>query len=185
MAETGLPPPPDEREITKQQLWERINTAVETIASVSRDMMNNINLALPSLQRQNEISLAEFKNTLKSALTDMQGYIDVKIKFIEKLNNDGYSKMQNLNLRNQEDLDKRMQSAREDIDAETSQRIQKSYIEISKEIAEFHDEVIQYKKDTEKQMNSLQNEMSKKMGNVESLLKSVQAKFKKISEQIQ
>lgn len=176
---------PDERDISKQQLWSRIDTVLETIGTVGRNTMDNLNAALPNIQRSNEMAFAEFTGMLNKALLDLKDYIDLKMKAVEKLNNDGYTKLVIENTKIKKDLDQRLQTMRTNLEDSASKKLQDSYQQLSETFKTYSDSVDEYKKASTQQVSFLQKEMGAKLGEVKALFDDMKKKFKKITEQLQ
>lgn len=176
---------PDERDITKTQLWGRIDTAIETIATVGRNTNDNMNAVVSALQRNNEMALAEFKATLKSGLADMMEYVNGKIKFVERLNSEGFTKTVAQNNRNKQELDERLKLVSQNLDESMQKLIQDNYNQLAEAIQVYVDKVNTYKKESVATMNTLQTELGGKIGEVKALFTEMKQKFKKITEQLQ
>lgn len=178
-------PTPDERDITKMQLWERINAVLDTVAMVGRNMADNIALALPAIQRQNDASFLDFKNTLKDAIDDMQQFVNVQVKFLEKMNNDAFTNQINSGNKLRADVEARFQSLKENMESEMSGKISDAFTQISVSIKNYTDTVTDYKKDSADQMSVIQQEMGAKLGEISASFNLMKTKFQKISEQLQ
>lgn len=180
-----FPPTPDERDITKMQLWERINSVLDTLGTVGRNMADNLAAALPAMQRETQLGLAEFKATLKDATDDMQDFVNIQVKFLEKMNNDAYGRQVNEGNRIRADIDARFQSLKADMEAETGQRIADSFAQITDSIKKYSETVDEYRTASLAQVTNLQQEMGKKLGDVTASFDLMKKKFQKISEQLQ
>lgn len=175
---------PDERDITKQQLWERIDTAIETISTVGRNTRDNMAAVLPALQRENAMALAELKGALKETVDDLTETLNLKIKYIEKLNNDGFNKTANEGQRIRNDVDTRMRAIEENLNEQLDQKISTSFETLSKKISDFNDTVKDFKKTTDTQMKAMNTEWLTKLGEVKGTFEEMKKKFKKMSEQL-
>lgn len=176
---------PDEDDITKQDLWRRTNSILETIQTVSQNAADNAQSIIPALQRDYNAAIINFKHMQDDSINDLKAYIDTKLKFSEKINNDAATGMTTQQMAFRDSVDTRLRSISEDIEAKVHDEITKAFEQLSNTFNDFMAKVTEYKKQSDTQIAIVQAEVNTKMGEILGRFEDMRKRFKKITEQLQ
>lgn len=176
---------PDERDITKTQLWQRIDDSIATLNLIGKNTQDTIDATLPALKRTNDETIISFRKDIDAVVMGLKDDISDQSKQLEALNNDGHTKMINDFQMYEQQLDARFADLKKNIEDATSKSISDSFAQISSAMENLNEKIKGYQFNMDKQVSTLQIEMGAKLGDVVKNFVDMKNKFKKISEQLQ
>ncbi len=175
---------PNDDDISKTQLWKRIDEALDTINLVGINVQSTLDATLPALKRANDEAVAGINGIVVAAVADVRASSADDVKNLEKINNDAHTKLVADFQNYQKVIDQRFADLAKSIQEDTATSLSNAFTQIAASINQLHDTVGKYQMDTTAQVATLQVEMGRKLGEVVALFGDMRTKFQKISEQL-
>lgn len=176
---------PDEREITKQQLWDRdyefldlINGAIKTFTDQLNEVTYRLNMAFDEKTKTGVDSINEFKKELE------RHYIE-KQKELEKVGHDTVSELSRLLDKKTTEFVDVMEVYRQNVNQETQTNLHQFYSNTYKNIDSLTARIDSQTKALSYEIQKTQVDLGKKLGDMSHMFIEIKTKFKKMSEQLQ
>lgn len=176
---------PNEDDISKTQLWQRIDDALASINLIGKNIQDTMVSTVDALKATNDTSLKDFATSLQMAISVANADISGKKKDLEAINNDAHTKMVSDFQQYEKTIDDRFADLSKTVQEETANSLSDSFAKISEAMSTLNDMIKQYQFDMHKQVSTLQIEMGTKLGDVTAKFTEMKTKFQKISEQLQ
>ena len=172
---------PEERFITKRQLWERADSHYASYQSLLQEISNRIDeIDLRAVEKLAEYfkKLAEEKN--KQTMDTNSQYQTTK-KDLEKVINDAVTRMQQALNAHISKVDQKIEKLVILLEDKTDKKITERLQSIAQDIKLVSQYVTTYKTDTDKQVGKFQTDLGVKLGRLNKEFEAIKKKFKLIS----
>lgn len=172
---------PEERFITKRQLWERADAHYNAYQSLLQEVHTRIdNIDASAMRKLDDYFKKLLQENNKNVMDSNSQYQTIR-KEMEKLNNDAATRMQQQLNAHISKIDKKIGELVTLLDDKTDKKISERLASISSGIREMTESVRQYKTDTDVQMNKFQLDFKGKVLNLNKQFEDIKKKFKLVS----
>ena len=179
-----MSPTPLEREITKQQLWERNEAHYNAYQALLKEISNSIDGITDVVIKQ--VNGAIKNNMVEWGISRMNSneQFQSSKKELEKIVNDSVTRMQKVLDVYTKDIDKKLSQFNILIEDKTRKQVSDGINQLSVDAKNIFNAVKDYKDSTDLQIHKFQRDIGDKIGLVDTKFNSIIKKFKVISNEI-